>query len=377
MSIIDQPSLDYLTEESRRLLAGSIIKAHDGTPMYTPDGMGNYAALWTRDFSYMVEYAGDLMPVGDIEACINYLIGGQRADGVVPDRVDATGVPIYAAGGASNPVGRFNLDNGPFLVIAADAFFKLAAPGQAEACRKRWAPALARGLDTIPRSVNGLVYNDPADPHSPYGFTDTIGKTGELMKESLLYWRACRMLADLYDKIGDSVYAGYYRRQAGLVEDNLVRVFLPEGAPALLAATQDCRQTDIWGNAYAIYTGFPLGDAEKPIIDFLTSRYGDYMSHGQVRHLLNGEYWQRQLLENAPDTYQNGGYWATASGWVMWTLARRDTALATRLWSDMIADFKAGGICEWIHGDRRNLPKYVVSATNPLGAARRLLAEGI
>jgi hypothetical protein len=41
----------YLTETARKLLQGCQVKAQDGTVLYTPDGRGNYAALWTRDFA--------------------------------------------------------------------------------------------------------------------------------------------------------------------------------------------------------------------------------------------------------------------------------------------------------------------------------------
>ena len=51
---------------TQRLLNGCIIKANNGINMYTPDGKGNYPSLWTRDFAYMVESAGDLIPEDDI-----------------------------------------------------------------------------------------------------------------------------------------------------------------------------------------------------------------------------------------------------------------------------------------------------------------------
>lgn len=31
----------------------------------------------------------------------------------------------------------------------------------------------------------------------------------------------------------------------------------------------------------------------------------------------DGEYWDRLLIEILPEEYQNGAYWATASGWVI------------------------------------------------------------
>jgi hypothetical protein len=40
--------------------------------------------------------------------------------------------------------------------------------------------------------------------------------------------------------------------------------------------------------------------------------------------------------------------------------------------SDLIEDFRSGGICECANAGYRKLESYVDSATNPLGAARKI-----
>ncbi len=72
------------------------------------------------------------------------------------------------------------------------------------------------------------------------------------------------------------------------------------------------------------------------------------------------------------ETYQNGAYWATASGWVIADLAQIDLALARRTAEDLIADFRQNGIYECVNEDYSKLEHYVVSATNAWGALRRL-----
>lgn len=72
---------------------------------FTPDGVGNYDALWVRDFAYMTEYVGDLMGEKAIGDCIRFILRGQRADGWFPDRVEASGETVYAAGAKGSPVG--------------------------------------------------------------------------------------------------------------------------------------------------------------------------------------------------------------------------------------------------------------------------------
>ena len=145
-----------------------------------------------------------------------------------------------------------------------------------------------------------------------------------------------------------------------------------ERSGAFLATTKDCRQLDIWGNAYAVWLDFPLGQKRKRVLRFLATNYERCVWRGQVRHLLAGEYWQRLLAPVPPERYQNGAYWATASSWMMFALSRTDARLARRMWADLIADFRAGGVCECVNEGYRQLPSYVVSAANPLAAARRL-----
>jgi hypothetical protein len=234
-----------------------------------------------------------------------------------------------------------------------------------------WSSALDRAMDWVPRAASGLVWNDPAKPHSPYGFTDTIGKTGELFFESLLYWTACRRLAEWHQKSGDTEAAKAFRESASRIEHHLGALWDAKSG-AFLAATKDCRQLDIWGNAYAIWLDFPLGARRKHVLRFLAANYERCVWRGQVRHLLAGEHWQRLLAPVEPERYQNGAYWATASGWMMFALSRTDSRLAHKLWADLIADFQAGSVCECVNEGYRQLPSYVVSAANPLAAARRL-----
>ena len=76
-----------MKEATLKQLKGCRVEGAGGTWIHTPDGVGNYKALWTRDSYYMVEYAGDLMDPDEIKASIYYLLNGQREDGCIPDRM--------------------------------------------------------------------------------------------------------------------------------------------------------------------------------------------------------------------------------------------------------------------------------------------------
>lgn len=368
-------ALSVMTEICRRLLQRCRKPACDGTVLFTPDGVGGYDALWVRDFAYMTEYCGDLMEAPAVERCIEFILRGQREDGWLPDRIDAWGRAVYAAGADGAPVGEANLDNAPFLVSAVYHCIRRLPPERADGLFRRWEAALDRGMACMPLSGGGLVYNQPGRPHSPYGFTDTVCKTGELFMESILYWRACEQLCTLYGSCGMTERAAAYRARARKVEENLDTLF-DEGTGVFMAASGDCRQIDIWGNAYLLYAAFPAGDKVRRKVEaYLLNHLGSYVYSGQIRHLPAGETWEKLLVPVAPGEYQNGAYWATASGWVLFLLARRRPEAARRFLRELLADFEQG-VCECVNRGYRKLPQFVVSAVNVRGALKRLEADG-
>jgi len=371
VAVVSADDIAWLEAEARRQLAGCVIEARDGTPLYTPDGQGHYAALWTRDFAYMVENAHDLIPADRVRRGILYLLAGQREDGCIPDRVQADGLAVYSAGPLGKPLGDPPTDNSQFMVKLVADYVR--ATGDLDFFRGV-AGKLVRAMDFAPRSRDGLVTIDPARPHSPYGFTDTIAKTGELLFSSLLYWEASRRLASLFEKAGDAARGGEFEARAASIERNLVSLW-DEKVGMFMAASVDCRQIDIWGNAYAVYAGFPLGPKRERIIHYLAGNYSRVIYRGQVRHLPEPEVWGKTLIPVAPETYQNGAYWGTASGWIAFALKERRPDLAALLIRALITDYKRRGAYECVNAGYEKLRDYVVSVVNPLGALRRMSLE--
>lgn len=350
------------------LLNGCVIKSDNGVNMYTPDGRGNYPSLWTRDFAYMVEYANDLMTDSDIEAAIDYLIFGVDSNGWVPDRVQIDCIPRYTAGGEDFPA-LPNLDNGCFLVLAADAFLNRLPADQAAgwfSCRKN---ALVRGIMCLPTDDKEMILNATEPLHSPYGFTDTVAKGGALCFETLLLWRAKKALIKWLSNIGESTEALQLSVQS--IERYFTDVFMDKSG-MLLAATKQCRQIDVWASCYAVSVGFPLTESEKSgIAKWLITHYNEVVQNGQIRHLPLGEYWEKTFIPVEEGTYQNGAFWATPTGWFADAIAQSDRALALKTIRDALQYFENYGIFECVNGDYRKLDTYVASATNIYGACKR------
>lgn len=356
-----------LTFHADRLIRACKKVAYDGTVLFTPDGVGNYDALWTRDFGYMVEYCGDLMDPHEIRGCIEYSIQRARTDGWMPDRSELGGDAVYAAGAKGAPVGKANLDNTPFLVFAVYYYFRLISKSEAASSFALWKDALDIGLDCIPVNSEGLVWNDSKDPHSPYGFTDTVCKTGRLFMESVLYWRACRMMQELHARFGSADKASEYAVRCSNVEKNIILLF-DSDLGVFVAADGYCRQTDVWGMLYTLAVDFPLDSSiEKSVVDWLLKNRHRYLYKGQVCQLPDGAPWEKLLIDVPAGEYQNGAYWATASGWALDFFRKWDPAFAEDLLDSLLLDFEDDGICECINDGYRKLPQFVVSATNARG----------
>jgi len=364
LSKVPRKDVEWLKNKTKDLLRGCRIRSRDGLMLHTPDGSGHYRALWTRDFCYMVEYAGDLLDSGEVKRSIRYLLRGQREDGCIPDRVDASGRAIYSPGG-NPPLADHALDNAAFLAkLAASYVYRT---GDLHFFREI-EPSLRKGLDHVRRSELGLVYNPPDSPQCPYGFTDTVAKTGNLLFSSLLYREACLKLEDLCRRARAGERTEY-RKCAQLIRKNLGRLW-DEKSGMFFAADRDCRQIDVWGSALAVALDCATPQQADRIASYLVRNYDEIFQRGQIRHLPGGEYWERLLIPIRPGTYQNGAFWAVPLVWTAPVIARKDPRLAVRTVKDAIADFRKHGVMECVNGSYHNVPRYVASATNVYGLFR-------
>jgi hypothetical protein len=365
---IDPEDYSFLQDTCRRLLAGARCLADDGTPLYFPDTSGCYQACRTRDFCHMVEYAGELIPPEEILAGIDFLLAGRREDGVVPDRVKADGTPVYLAGPEDAPLGQAPpADNAPFLVKLLDAYYLRA--GDAAGWLERL-PALLRAMDTVPLSPDGLVYIDPNKPHPAYGFADTAALTGKVFMASLLYWEAARRLAVRLQELEEHEEARIWFDASEAALKTLPELYDVESG-LYWAASENCRQPDLWGSVYAAVIRI-ASKRQSRLIGDLLREHGDLAFYrGHLRHLPKGEYWERMLAEVAPETYQNGAYWAVPAGWAAQALALVDAEAARALVAEVLSVWREGEVYECLspYAEPR-CPGHVASAACLLGAVR-------
>ena len=134
------------------------------------------------------------------------------------------------------------------------------------------------------------------------------------------------------------------------------------------AATIRCREHHIWGSAFAVYLGVADSRQSIAIAKYFRDNYSQIVQRGQIRHLPGGIYWE--ACSAARDTYQNGAYWATPTGWFVYTLDLVDPKLADQTIIDLVNDFKTNGACEWVFGEKHRLPNYLASPSLPLAGIR-------
>jgi len=357
---LSDKDVQWIREATIQQLNGCRVEGASGTWLHTPDGIGNYKALWTRDFYYMVEYAGDLMDPVEIRKSIYYLLQGQREDGCIPDRVNIQGKPVYSPGPEQKPMADHALDNGPFMALLVCSYVNQFGD---EALFRDVEEKLKIGLDFINRDETGLVFNDPDNPQCPYGFTDTVLKTGHLLFSSILYYHGCIEMQKLSEKynVGDP---SIYRKRGELIKKN-IKTLKDKPSGMYLAADIDCRQIDIWGSAYAVYVGLTSKAESKIVSTYLINNKDQIFMRGQIRHLPGSDTGWDKLFINIPEgKYQNGAYWATPLAWVIPVIAQQDHKLASQILQNVIEDFQKNGINECINTSYVNIPHYVASATN-------------
>ncbi len=359
----------WLEGEANRLVHASRRTMSDGTAAFPPQvGLG-YEAFWLRDYEYTLEGSIDAYSDRELTDACRLFIRSMQADGAGVDCVKFDGTPIYKPGFGSmgeNPVA----DGSQFTVGVAWHTYQRTKDAQ---LLRECIEPLVKTINAVSRNPDThLVHIRPGEPQDrcPYGFTDTVRKEGDELFCSLLYVQASRQLSDLLIAAGRAAEAAEWKAQADRVAASVRKVFWDPQVGLFRAATVTCREHDIWGSAFAVYLGVADREQSVAVATYFRDNYAGIVQNGQIRHLPAGVYWEKA---GPRDTYQNGAFWATPTGWFVYTLDLVDPALADRTVLDLVKDFQSGGACEWIFKDKRQLPNYLASASLPLAGIRAMM----
>ena len=201
----------------------------------------------------------------------------------------------------------------------------------------------------------GLAQTTEPDRAVGFGFCDAEVHTGKLLFVSLLRYRAAGEMAELARALGQRERVAGYRHIQAAIRANVASTFgdAKYSDGWLRAATGVSAQPDVWGTLYALHLGLlaraEAAAARQTIVNAV--RRGTITLEGGVRHVPTDldfsrtTAWERSL--SPVNTYQNGGYWHTASGWLIEALWPEDRSLALRVFGEMLAhlrvqDFRKG-----------------------------------
>jgi hypothetical protein len=344
----------------------------DGTAAYPPQVGCGYEAFWLRDYAYILEGEAASIPREELLLAAKVFLKAQRADGACVDCVKFDGTAIYTPGYGTmgeNPVA----DGSQFTVAVVYLTWK--QTGDTSLLSATVLDALVRAMQAVPRNPEtGLVFINPTMKwdRCPYGFTDTVRKTGDCLFESLLDVEASRRMADLLMAAGRTQDAQTFASRAKAIAVRLNVVFWDENAQLYWSTTKGCRMPDVWGSAFAVWLGVASDERAKAIASYFKANHAGLTQKGQVRQTPPDMYWQK----DGRDAYQNGGFWGTATGWYAYTLNKIDPAMADAVLVDLVNDYATRGVGEWVFNNHISLPQgYMSSAVLPLAGIRRLVSE--
>ncbi len=376
-----------------------------GFALVTP-GKGGYPAYWVRDFSMATD--SGLVPSDEIRNHLSLLArcqngpterklqsGGVIPPYAIPDHINFDGSTVFFPGtyspgedqggepwGVLPPID----DNFEFIHIAYN-YWK-------QSHDKSFLKEDVNGLSLVERlerafdapdfdEKTGLATTTEARRAVGFGFCDGIYFTGDLLMASLLRWRAAGELEAI---TGNAKYNPIQQ----LIAKNLVKTFSESKSGWLLAATGVGRQPDVWGTLFALHLGVLNGrDREKALTSVIDAAgRGTITFEGAVRHVptdrdfSESSAWERTY--ETKNTYQNGAYWHTPTGWLLSALHNRDKSLFEKVREEFVAhlrtnDFRnVGGAngapweCFGRSGEHRQNPAYLASVALPYSILSRI-----
>lgn len=390
--------------DSSRVAPGASIgtvgpNTSNGT-LIRPGGRGAYPAFWIRDYAMSLD-CGLISAVEQRHMLLHTAThqqdelkalptGSVLPPGSIPDHISFDGKPIFFPGILDN----YEKQGGPrwgllpslddqfyFVHMAAEYVRQTgdAAILDAPINGKTLLDRLELAYRMPPSRANGLVYTEEDRRGVNFGFFDTTVHTGDLLFASLLKWQAAQELLQLLD---DPNRAAPYRRDLATIAEAIGTIFVREDG-WLRASTGTSSQPDVWGTALAVCLGVLHAKAQQDAAEALAHacRVGTITWQGQIRHVPTDlDYSSRSAWEKsyAPkNTYQNGAYWATPTGWVCRAVATVDVDVAKRLAAEYITalradDFRKGDLfgapweCMHPADNHRQNPVYMTSVTVPL-----------
>ncbi|MGC9343033.1 MAG: hypothetical protein ACP5E3_10055 [Bacteroidales bacterium] len=401
--------------ESSRIYPGQVVSSDFGAnntngTLIRPGGRDCYPSFWIRDYAMSLE--SGLIPLEEQKHMLQLTADTQcdqawitRGGSMVPlgaiadhVRVD-DGLPIYFPGTYSYE-GQGTPDWGIFPPICDQFFFiHMAYNFIKESSDEEYLLKEINGVSLLNRleiafhvsashNETHVVYTTDNLRAVDFGFRDAIVITGDLCFPSILKYRASNELAWLFDQVNRKQKAEKYRDIASKLKKSIPDLFSDDRG-MLRASTGKSQQPAVWSTALAVYLGVFEGEALIKASQFLAHSYlnGTLSYKGNIRHILTSDDYSNktawEISHVQKNTYQNGAYWGTPTGWVAYAIAITKPDLARKLAGEYIEelrendyrkgpDYGAPWECFHPNGHRQN-PVYLTSVTCPYAVFKKLI----
>ncbi|MEZ5104955.1 MAG: hypothetical protein R2757_10705 [Draconibacterium sp.] len=390
--------LEQLTKgvlESSRIYPGQSISSDSelnqtGYVLIRPGGRDCYPSFWIRDYAMSLE--SGLIPVSE-QLNLLHLTAATQCNGtwitrwgsVVPvgaiaDHIRINdGLPVYFPGTYSY-VDQGKPEWGTFPPLSDQYFFIHMAFNYVKSSQDTTIlQTKFNGLSLIDKLV--LAYNVPPTKRDgvivytteqmravDFGFRDAVVITGDLCFPSILKYKASLELAWLFNKINKKVEAEKYLGIAALLKKKIPEIFYDERG-MLLASTGKSRQADVWSTSLAVYYGILEGEQLEKTCRFLTKSYlsGNLSYKGNIRHVITTDDYSDstawEVSSAKLNTYQNGAFWGTPTGWVVYAIAKSNPDVARSLAKEYIDELKAN---DFRKGEKFGAPYECIQPTGEI-----------
>jgi len=379
VSLLSKNDLDYLKTLTKDVLESSRIypqqkisnefgRNNTGGTLIRPGGHNTYPAFWIRDYAMSLncgfitkDEQRHILQLAAATQCDQTWItksGSMVPAGAIADhiRIDDS-KPIFFPGTydfinqGSKTWGLFPPYSDQFFFIyMAYHFMKTTSSVKFlldEINGVRLIDRLEMAYKVPPTMQNGvMVYTTDNFRGVDFGFRDAIYITGNLCLPSLLKYKASLELSELFEMLNREDKAKTYAAIAARLKREIPEVFSDKRG-MLLASTGKSKQADVWSTALAVCFGVLSGEKMKKTAQFLTDSYkkGMLAFKGNIRHILTcDDYSDSTAWEISAanlNTYQNGGYWGTPTGWVCMAIAQVDVSAAKKLGKEYIDNLRA------------------------------------
>ena len=198
-------------------------------------------------------------------------------------------------------------------------------------------------------ATNGLVHTVAECRFVGIIFCDTIYMTGHLLMASLERYRAALQLAEMCATLLDFPAEKYYTGQARLIVNAVPQVFsaLPTHGGWLRACNGISGQADVWATFYALFLGIlpeeltnaALAEIRKALAAGTIELQGAFRHVPTDRDASPHTAWARGITVH--NTYQNGAFWHTPTGWAVHVLRKTDPLLAEAVLDRYLAALRA------------------------------------